>query len=305
MAQNEAVVENKLFDTILALIQAMRPLQWVKNGVIFAALVFDRQLGLNNLPPMLRTLAGFGIFCLLSGVVYMINDIADVEADRLHPTKRRRPIASGRLPIPLAVGVAAVILLVLFPLSYALSPSFAAVALAYFVLNLAYSKWIKHIPIVDVFSIALFFLLRVAAGVTLITVARFSPWLYVVTTLGSLYIGFGKRRAELALLAGDANTTRRVLSGYTLPMLDQFITVVSATTIIAYSLYTFSAPNLPENHVMMLTIPFVIYGVFRYLYLIHTTSRAGAPEEVLFRDRPLQITILLWGISILAIFYFS
>jgi 4-hydroxybenzoate polyprenyltransferase len=304
MAQNEAVVQNKLFDTLLALIQTMRPLQWVKNGVIFAALVFDRQLGLNNLPAMFRTMAGFIIFCLLSGTVYIINDIADADADRLHPAKRTRPIASGRLPIPLAVGTAAVILLVLFPISYVLSPGFAAVALAYFLLNLAYSKWIKHITIVDVFSIAVFFLLRVAAGVTLIDVARFSPWLYVVTTLGSLYIGFGKRRGELSLLADDANSTRRVLSGYTLPMLDQFITIVSATTIIAYSLYTFSAPNLPDNHVMMLTIPFVIYGIFRYLYIIQTTSRAGAPEEVLFRDRPLQVTILLWGISILLIFYF-
>lgn len=297
------MVWNRRFDSLLALLQTMRPLQWVKNGVIFAALVFDRQLGLNNLPAMARTMAGFLIFCLLSGVVYIINDIADAEADRLHPTKRLRPIASGRLPISAAVGFSVVLLLILFPVSYRLAPEFAAAAIGYFIINLAYSKWIKHIAILDVFAIALFFLLRVGAGVTLIHVARFSPWLYVVTTLGSLYIGFGKRRSELAMLAEEANSTRRVLAGYTLPMLDQFITIVSATTIMAYSLYTFSAPNLPDNHVMMLTIPFVLYGVFRYLYLIHTTDRAGAPEEVLFRDRPLQATILLWGISILAIFY--
>lgn len=297
------MVWNRRVDPLLALLHTMRPLQWVKNGVIFAALVFDRQLGLNNLPAMARTMAGFLIFCLLSGVVYIINDIADAEADRLHPAKRHRPIASGRLPIPAAVGFSAVVLLILFPVAYMLSPAFATAAIGYFVINLAYSKWIKHIAILDVFAIALFFLLRVGAGVTLIDVARFSPWLYVVTTLGSLYIGFGKRRSELAMLAEEANSTRRVLAGYTLPMLDQFITIVSATTIMAYSLYTFSAPNLPENHVMMLTIPFVLYGVFRYLYLIHTTDRAGAPEEVLFRDRPLQATILLWGISILAIFY--
>lgn len=297
------MVWNRRVDPLLALLHTMRPLQWVKNGVIFAALVFDRQLGLNNLPAMARTMAGFLIFCLLSGVVYIINDIADAEADRLHPAKRHRPIASGRLPIPAAVGFSAVLLLILFPVAYMLSPAFATAAIGYFVINLAYSKWIKHIAILDVFAIALFFLLRVGAGVTLIDVARFSPWLYVVTTLGSLYIGFGKRRSELAMLAEEANSTRRVLAGYTLPMLDQFITIVSATTIMAYSLYTFSAPNLPENHVMMLTIPFVLYGVFRYLYLIHTTDRAGAPEEVLFRDRPLQATILLWGISILAIFY--
>jgi hypothetical protein len=155
----------------------------------------------------------------------------------------------------------------------------------------------------DVFTIALGFVLRVAAGVALIQVSRFSPWLYVVTTLGALYLGFGKRRAELALLAGDANSHRRVLEGYTIPLLDQFITIVSATTIIAYSLYTFSAPNLPDNHAMMLTIPFVIYGIFRYLWLIQVKHSGGAPEDVLLEDRPLQVTIVLWGIAILFIFY--
>jgi 4-hydroxybenzoate polyprenyltransferase len=300
----QPITQTKPIRVFSALIQTMRPLQWVKNGVLFAALVFDRQLGLNNLPAVVRTVAGFLIFCLLSGVVYIINDVADVEADRRHPVKRSRPIASGRLPIPVAVGVAAAILLVIFPLSYALAPGFAAVALSYFLLNLAYSKWIKHIVILDVFSIAVGFLLRVAAGVTLIHVARFSPWLYVVTTLGSLYIGFGKRRGELASLTNDSNDQRRVLSGYTLPMLDQFITIVSATTIVAYSLYTFSAPNLPENHVMMLTIPFVIYGIFRYLYLVQFLGYGGTPEDVLFRDRPLQATILMWGATVLLIFYF-
>jgi hypothetical protein len=155
----------------------------------------------------------------------------------------------------------------------------------------------------DVFSIALGFLLRVIAGVTLIHVARFSPWLYVVTTLGALYIGFGKRRAELALLADGANAHRRVLDGYTIPLLDQFITILSGTTIVAYSLYTFSAPNLPENHIMMLTIPFVLYGIFRYLYLIQVTHSGGAPEEVLLSDRPLQVSIILWGLCVLYIFY--
>lgn len=288
---------------LTALFKAMRPKQWAKNVVIFAALVFDRQLGLNNMPAVLRTLAGFIIFCLLSGVVYLINDIEDIEADRVHPKKRNRPIASGALPIPAAQVAIVALLAILLPLSYLLSPSFAAVALSYFLLNLAYSKWLKHIPLLDVFSIALGFVLRVAAGVTLIQVTRFSPWLYVVTTLGALYIGFGKRRAELALLQADANTHRKVLEGYTLPLLDQFITIVSATTIVAYSLYTFSAPNLPDNHVMMLTIPFVLYGVFRYLYLVQVEETGGSPEDVLFSDRPLQITILLWGAAVLIIFY--
>jgi 4-hydroxybenzoate polyprenyltransferase len=286
---------------LVALLKTMRPRQWIKNGVIFAALVFDRQL--TNLPAFLRTLAGFVIFCLLSGVVYIINDIADIESDRAHPQKRNRPLASGRLNARFAQTVAFLLLLIIFPLSYWLSPSFCLVAGGYFLLNLAYSKWIKHLPILDVFAIALGFVLRVVAGVTLIQVARFSPWLYVVMTLGSLYIGFGKRRAELGLLAEGANAHRRVLEGYTIPLLDQFITIVSTATIMAYSLYTFSAPNLPDNHAMMLTIPFVLYGVFRYLYLLNLTPGGGAPEDLLLTDRPLQISIILWGFSVLLIFY--
>ena len=293
----------KIVDTFLALIQTMRPLQWTKNVVIFAALVFDRQLGLNNIPTMLRTLAGFIIFCLFSGVVYILNDIVDVEADRRHPTKCSRPIASGRLSIRVAQITSVVLLLILFPCAYLLSPSFAVVALAFFLLNLVYSKWLKHVPLIDVFCIALGFVLRVAAGVTLIHVARFSPWLYVVTTLGALYIGFGKRRAEIAMLAENANAHRKVLSGYTIPLLDQYITIVSATTIVAYSLYTFSAPNLPDNHAMMLTVPFFFYGIFRYLYLIQMKGCGGAPEEILVSDRPFQIAVLLWVVSVLMIFY--
>jgi 4-hydroxybenzoate polyprenyltransferase len=227
----------------------------------------------------------------------------DLEADRQHPEKRLRPIASGALPLTTARMVAILLIILLIPASYLLSPAFAVIAAIYFLSNLAYSKWLKHIPILDVITIASGFVLRVGAGVSLIQVARFSPWLYVVTTLASLYIGFGKRRAELALLADGANAHRRVLEGYTIPLLDQFITIVSGTTIIAYSLYTFSAPNLPDDHIMMLTIPFVLYGIFRYLYLVQVKHSGGAPEDVLFSDRPLQVTILLWGISVLIIFY--
>ena len=283
------------------LLKSMRPRQWTKNLVIFAALVFDGQL--LDLRAGLRTLAGFVIFCLVSGIVYIINDLVDIEADRMHPEKRRRPLASGALSPRIALLAVAIVLVIVVPAAWLLSDRFALIALGYFGLNLAYSKWLKHIPLVDVLSIAMGFVLRVAAGVVLIQVARFSPWLYVVTTLGALYLGFGKRRAELALLTDQANAHRRVLDGYTIPLLDQFITIVSATTIIAYSLYTFSAPNLPENHAMMLTIPFVLYGVFRYLYLIMVTHQAGAPEEVLLSDRPLQIAIILWGLSVLIIFY--
>jgi 4-hydroxybenzoate polyprenyltransferase len=292
-----------IFTWLKALIKTMRPKQWTKNLFIFAALVFDRQLGFDHLEATLRTIAGFFIFCLLSGLVYIINDIADMEADRRHPDKRNRPIASGKLPVNIAIISAGLIFITVIPISFWLSVSFGVVAISYLALNLAYTKWLKHIPLIDVFCIALGFVLRVAAGVTLIQVARFSPWLYVVTTLGALYIGFGKRRAELALLAGDANSHRRVLEGYTIPLLDQYITIVSATTIIAYSLYTFSATNLPDNHLMMLTIPYVLFGVFRYLYLIQIKHSGGAPEEVLLSDRPLQIVILLWGVTIIFIFY--
>jgi 4-hydroxybenzoate polyprenyltransferase len=170
-------------------------------------------------------------------------------------------------------------------------------------LNLAYSVYLKHIPILDVFALASFYVLRVAAGVVLIQVARFSPWLYVFTTFLSLFLGVGKRRAEMTLLAGGANTHRKALEGYSLPLLDQMIMIVVTVTIVTYSLYTFSAPNLPANHAMMLTIPFVIYGVFRYLYLIQIEKSGGAPEDVLFTDRPLQVDILLWGVAVLIVLY--
>jgi 4-hydroxybenzoate polyprenyltransferase len=170
---------------------------------------------------------------------------------------------------------------------------------------LAYSKWLKHVPILDVLILAGGFVLRVHAGTTLIVVERFSPWLYVLMSLLALYLGFGKRRAELALLAEDANAHRKVLDGYTVPLLDQFITIVSGTTIVAYSLYTFFRPEAPGNHALMLTIPFVLYAIFRYLFLIQTRNIGGEPEEILLSDRPFQISILLWGLAVLVVFYLT
>lgn len=284
-----------------ALLKTMRPRQWTKNVFVLAAVVFDRQL--LNPQAILRSLAGFILFCFLSSSVYIINDIFDAEADRRHPQKRNRPIASGALPVPVAAASAAALAVLTLAASFLLSIEFGWVALAYFLVNLAYSNWLKHIPLLDVLIVATGFVLRVAGGVMLIVVERFSPWLYVVTTLFALYIGFGKRRAELTLLAEGANDHRRVLDGYSIPFLDQLITIVSGTTIVAYSLYTFSAPNLPSNHSMMLTIPFVLYGIFRYLYLIKIEESGGAPEEILLTDRPLQATILLWALTILIIFY--
>jgi len=281
----------------------MRIRQWPKNGFIFAALIFDRQL--TDPVAFARTLAGFLLFCLLSSSVYIINDIFDVESDRQHPTKRNRPIASGRLSTRAAAIAAVLIVAATLVLAGFLSPGFLVISTIYFVANLAYSIWLKHVPLIDVLMIALGFVLRVAAGVSLIQVERFSPWLYVVTTLLALYLGFGKRRAELSLLEGEALSHRRVLEGYSIGLLDQLITIVSATTIITYSLYTFSAPNLPANHTMMLTIPFVLYGIFRYLYLIQIKNEGGAPEELLLTDRPLQVTIMLFGLTVLVVLYFS
>lgn len=285
---------------IAVLIQSMRPKQWAKSVFIFTALVFDRKL--LDQSALLHTLAGAILFSLIASAVYIFNDIADLEADQNHPKKKERPIASGKLPIPTAWAAGIGLILISLPLAYMLSLEFFGICAIYLILNLFYSSWLKHVPLVDVFVLASFYVLRVTAGVTLIEVKRFSPWLYVVTSLFALFIGLGKRRAELVLQINNSNESRPVLEGYTIGLLDQLINIVSGTTIIAYSLYTFSAPNLPDNHSMMLTIPFVLYGIFRYLYLIQI-GEGGAPEDIALSDRPLQGAILLWSFSILMIFY--
>ncbi len=285
---------------IKALLKSMRPKQWAKSVFLFTALIFDRKL--LDQSALLHTLLGAIIFSFLASAVYIFNDIADRDADRNHPKKKLRPIASGKLPIPVAWVVGLGLILVSLPLAYWLSPGFFGISALYLILNLFYSSWLKHIPLIDVIVLASFYVLRVTAGVTLIEVKRFSPWLYVVTSLFALFIGLGKRRAELVLQIDHSNGTRPVLKGYTIGLLDQLINIVSGTTIVAYSLYTFSAPNLPENHSMMLTIPFVLYGIFRYLYLLQI-GEGGAPEDIALSDRPLQASILLWSFSILLIFY--
>ncbi|NSW51933.1 MAG: decaprenyl-phosphate phosphoribosyltransferase [Anaerolineae bacterium] len=286
---------------VKAWLLSLRPSQWIKNLLILAALVFDRQLF--QVQSLLHSLIGVVLFCLVSSSIYQINDLVDREADRNHPKKKFRPIASGALPIPVAITSAIFLGLISLIGAFVLSPGFGQISLLYFILQIAYSFFLKRQPIIDVMVIAFGFLVRVAAGVTLITVERFSPWLYVCTGLLSLYIGFGKRRSELVTLEESAGIHRISLRGYNLPLLDQLITVVSATTLMAYSLYTFSAPNLPENNSMMLTIPFVAYGIFRYHYLIQVEGSGGAPEDIILKDRPLQVTVGLWGISVIVIFY--
>ena len=263
--------------------------------------MFDQKLV--QLPALLHTVFGFAVLCLAASAVYVINDLADLEADRAHPAKRNRPLASGALPISAGRVLPVVLLAVAVPAAFSLSLPFGLITLAYIAQNLLYSFWLKHVPIVDVLVLASGYVLRVAGGVTLITVERFSPWLYICTTLLALFMGFGKRRAEMVTLAEGANVHRRVLDGYSLPLLDQLIVIVSACTIMAYSLYTFSAENLPANHLMMLTIPFVIYGIFRYLLLVQVQNAGGAPDELLLSDRPLLATVALWGVAAVAILY--
>lgn len=282
----------------------MRPRQWVKNLFVFAALVFDRRL--REPEALLATLAGFILLSAISSSVYLLNDLADLEADRAHPVKRKRPLAAGELPEGAGWAAAGLLVAISLLAGFALDTVFGLILTGYLVMNLLYSYWLKHVPIIDVFVLAAGFVLRVGAGVALISpVERFSPWLYVCTTLLALFIGFGKRRAEMVLLQEAANTHRRVLDGYSLNLLDELLVIASASTIMAYSLYTFSAENLPENHLMMLTIPFVMYGLFRYLHLIHVEDEGGAPEEMVLRDRPLQATVVLWGLSSAAILYFG
>ena len=281
----------------------MRPKQWTKNIFIFAALIFDHQLFRRG--PFLRFLAGFALLCLLSSAVYLVNDLADIEQDRLHPKKRNRPLPSGRLKPGVALAAAVLFLAIALPLAFLLGWQFGAIAVIYLATNLLYSFWLKHVVLIDVLLVALGYLLRVHAGVALIIVSRFSPWLYICMTLLALFIGFGKRRGELLLMQNEPGNSRKVLQDYSLSFLDELINLVSTAAVIAYSLYTFSAENLPKNHAMMLTIPFVLYGIFRYLYLIHIKGEGGAPDELVLTDRPLQITFALWGLSAVLILYLN
>lgn len=284
------------------MIDSLRPRQWIKNLVIFAGLIFDGQL--NQLQPFLRVLAAVLIFCLVSGVTYTINDLLDLKADQMHPTKKFRPIASGRLGKQTAILMIVILGSLALVGAYLLSPYFALLCIAYTLLMLAYSKWLKKVMIIDVMVIAVGFVLRVVAGLLVVKVRYFSPWLLVLTTLLALYLGFGKRLSELNLLESKAGTHRQVLDGYTVSLLNQYLIVILSGIVITYCMYTFNAHPDLGNQWMMLTIPFVLYGVFRYMHLIQNGTKAAAPEEIVLRDRPLQAAILLWGIVVIALIYF-
>jgi len=264
-------------------------------------LLFDKKLFDSHY--LIATLAGFALLCLASSAVYLINDLVDVESDRAHPSKRHRPLASGQLSNPVAIAAVVVIAGAILPLALLIKPGFALILVAYLAMQIAYSFKLKHVVLIDVMVVAGGFLLRVAAGVVLVDVVRFSPWLYVFTTMLALFMAFGKRRQEIALLEGNAINHRAILGQYNIALLDEMIVIVTATTVLTYSLYTFSAEGLPSNHTMMLTIPFVLYGIFRYLYLIHVRGEGGAPEEVALRDLPIQITVIGWGVSVVLVLY--
>jgi 4-hydroxybenzoate polyprenyltransferase len=282
----------------------MRPKQWTKSVFIFAALVFDRKL--THVPALLNTIVTAILFSLVSGTVYIINDLVDMEKDRQHPTKRKRPLPSGQLSPKVAIVAAIVLPVVCISLALWINWAMGLVLLAYLVLQLFYSFFLKHAVILDVMTIAAGFVLRVIAGVVVIEVERFSPWLYVCMTLLALFMGFGKRRHELFTLGVNANNHRASLQHYNLELIDQMSVVVISASVMAYSLYTFSAPNLPRlgnQPLMMLTIPFVLYGLFRYQYLIHVKREGGAPEEIVLKDAPFIVDLLLYGVTVLILMY--
>ncbi len=285
-----------------SLFKTMRPRQWVKNGFVFVPLLFD--LKIFERTPFSRAAIAFVLFCLMSSTIYIINDIVDREKDRQHPRKRNRPIASGKLPVNIALAAAALLAAVSLSAAFLLETGFGLILAAYFLLQLVYSLRLKHMVILDVMTISAGFVLRVAGGVAVVHVVRFSPWLYLFTIDLALLLAIGKRRHEMLLLQENANAHRRILDDYSLRLLDEMINLVTVTVVMTYSLYTFSAPNLPANHSMMLTIPFVLYGLLRYLYLIHVKGEGGAPDELFLSDRPLFACVLLWGIAVIAILYF-
>jgi len=286
----------------LSLLASLRPAQWTKNLIIFGALGLGQRL----LDPrsLLQATAAFAIFCALSGVVYLINDIADREADRGHPVKMYRPIASGALPVRVAIGAAVALGTVSLAAAFLLRPQFGVVAAVYLGLLTLYSGPLKHIVIIDVLTIAIGFVLRAAAGAIVIDVP-ISHWLYVLTILLALFLALSKRRHELVLLADRATGHRKILEEYSPYLLDQMISVVTASTLLAYAFYTVSPETVAKfgTDRLGLTLPFPLYGIFRYLYLVHQKEGGGSPAEMLLTDRPLLVCVALWAVTVAAIIY--
>ena len=284
------------------ILSVMRPEQWVKNLVLFAGVIFSENL--QDLNIFLKVSIAFVLFCLLSSAGYVINDILDFKQDRQHPVKANRPIASGRLRRSQGIYLACFLVVVSLASSYVINVNFFIVALAYLWLNICYSLFLKHIVIIDVMVIAVGFVLRAVAGAVVINV-DISSWLIVCTILLALFLGLGKRRHEIVLLERKADAHRRILTEYSLGFLDQMIAVVTSSTVVAYAFYTLS-PEIVQKlgtRYMALTIPFVLYGIFRYLYLIHQKEEGGSPAKALLTDRPIIIDILLWLAAVILILY--
>ncbi|NOT35223.1 MAG: decaprenyl-phosphate phosphoribosyltransferase [Candidatus Eisenbacteria bacterium] len=295
---------------IVALIQALRPKQWTKNLLIFAGIVFSRHL----LQPdfLVRVAAGFGAFCLLAGSVYMLNDLRDIAADREHPRKRLRPIASGRLPVAVAWIALPVLLGAVAVLARWLGPGFMMTAGAYVLINLFYSMGIKHVVLVDVFVIAIGFVLRAIAGVQLLLPVApetaISPWLLVCTFFGALFLALAKRRREIAnavVADGQASRQRAVLDHYSPELLEGLLLISAATSLMAYALYTIWPGTVANfgTEALLYTVPFVAYGIFRYLYLVRVAENTEDPSQVLLTDRPLGVCVALYLVTVVLIIY--
>jgi 4-hydroxybenzoate polyprenyltransferase len=290
-----------ILSTLRGLVRSMRPSQWTKNGIVYAGLVFDGKL---NRPDLVWSTTLVVIcFCLVSSSVYLMNDLVDIEKDRQHPRKRLRPLPSGQLS-PMVAGMASLLLGVTgIAASFWINPWVGGILGVYLLQNIAYSFYLKNVVILDVMILSLGFLLRVIAGVVVVEVSNFSPWLYVCVTLLSLFLGFGKRRHEITLLAGEAANHRASLEQYNLPLLDQLIGLVTTSTLVSYTLYTFEAQTALAGWRMLLTVPFVFYFIARYLYLIHVRKLGGAPDELLLKDRPLLLNSALWALTVVALIY--
>jgi len=287
---------------VLAILSALRPKQWIKNGFVLAALVFSRHLF--DAAYVWRSISAAITFCLLSSAVYLINDIFDRETDRLHPQKRKRPIASGRVPVAVAIAIAAVLVITSLVSAFNLDTRFGTVSAIYLAQNLAYSIALKHVVILDVMVIASGFLLRAIGGAYAIDVT-ISSWFILCTMLLSLFLGFVKRRQEIALLEDNAGNHRRILDEYDRTFLDQAISISTAGSLVTYALYTTSpevAAKLGTPH-LNLTVPFVIYGLLRYLHIVYKQGTGGNTASTVLGDRPLLINILLWLLTLVAILY--
>jgi 4-hydroxybenzoate polyprenyltransferase len=292
-------------EMLRAFVEAARPRQWIKNLLLFAPLLFAQKL--HDPVRLLTAVAAFGLFCMLSSSVYLFNDLVDLERDRLHPAKSRRPVASGRLPVAWALIGSAGLFLAAAGAGFALSLPFGVVELSYVLLNLAYSLYLKEVVILDVMAISGGFVMRALGGAVAIDV-EISHWLVLCTILLSLFLAFCKRRQELECLEGGVALEHRPsLREYSVGFLDQMISIVTAATLISYSFYTVSPEveaKLGTRH-LFLTIPFVLYGIFRYLYLVHRRGEGGNPATSLMTDRPLLICVALWALASAAILYYS